>query len=608
MDFDVQTCFDDLVARVRAARRKMLGLAWLESLAMVLAGILLAAALLLFLDLRFRLSVAGRIALLAVAGAGLTALLVWRIAVPVARARRFSIHRLGVWMEERFPALESMIVTVLDLHPQLGQPATETRQGLLPLALKSAHRGTVGVDFRQAISSRRALCLSGAALVLLAGAVLFAVFHGDVLRAGILRFTGLRREMRQARAHVSLKANVLETDTVHILDGSDGADAAVISGSGVEIQVIGKTSFPAPLVLLTRAEGETSFASREFAVSATNFIAIPSVTNNTEFFFRLASATTGLFRVRATSYPRIQNVQLRLRLPDYTAVKPQFLPSTDGNIQALFRSDAEVTIQADKPLQRATATIYGQPMAGKVHGSRMTFHFLVTADGSYTVDLVDKDGFRCRQKYERTIKALQDQPPTVEVTTPDELTLTADQVGGVAVALSAQDDYGIEKIRLVYQVGCLPGVTPSKARSKEARRQEKKITPRRMVNMAFPCRFDELGLEVGETVDFHIEVEDTDTESGPHVAKSKGMRLVVVGREMRDWVQIEDEDRWPTDFVGLEGVKRATGLGRPGAAGLVTDVGEKPKDSSPLVSNAAEGAVPHALREVFAEYSDALNN
>lgn len=632
-------CYDDVTRRLGETKQRLVRVQLAESVAWVLGAFILTAALVLTVDHLLTLPPVGRIVLGGLGVVGLVIVVVWRGLVPLVRAVRLSTHQLSLVLEQHFPELESRIVTVTDLHSQLQAPVNEVRRGFLGLAILSAHQDTVSTRFCDAVSTRRMAQLSSCAGVLVVASIVFAIVNPDGLLSALRRFTGIFHEMRLAQAEVVLNVRIIETkDKVHRLRGARDFDAAAIRGSTAEVLVWGSTTVEAPVSMHVRVIGADEFSTGELPFPTSTVRALENdltgeqelcealkqaaargtvwraakarlanVRKDTELYFSLGAVRTRVHKVRATGYPKIENVQLRLVFPDYTRVRPQFIPATDGRIRALYKTKAEVTVRSDKPLRKGSLEIDGQRRAAKAYGRRASTSFTVVKDGTYSIEIVDEDGFRYEREFKDAIECLEDQDPTIEVYSQTELTLGASSVKGVAIRFRAQDDYGIDKVRLVYQIGHLPGIRPSKERAREPRSREEKLEPKRTVSKVFPCHFDELGLEIGELVKYHLEVDDTDTIRGPHTAKSETMTLVIIGRELQDWIELEDEDRWPTDFVGFEGSKRASGLGRPGVSALVTDAGEKPNESSPGVTNLVEGYVPHQLRNTFADYSNALN-
>jgi hypothetical protein len=608
-----------LESRIQATKQKLVKLRAIDSIAWAWIACALIAAVALGLDWVFELSVQARIA---IAG---TSILAWVVVLShrgiasLWKANRMPLTAVSVLLEDRIPDLESRIVTVNDLPKQALRAQNDRQMGFFSLAVESAYRDTEAHHFPDAISTDETKKLSAIAAGILTACVITAALNPSAFFAALGRYTHLLQEYRQIHALVSLTVEIEETDTVHVFEKSEGFDVAAIKGTAVSARIVAHSNVEVPLKLFSRPTGADEFLPIDLPDAAKEtqsgnassidgkYILLANVARDTEIYLKFGPQHSAVFKVRATQFPKIQNVQLRLRLPDYTKVKPQFIPTSDGNIRALYKSEVEVSVQSDKPLRRGFFTIYGKRVAVKGHGRRISTRFLVTADGAYQVEVADRDGFVCQEKLVCNINSLADQPPEVEVSAPDEVTLGKSNLGAVALRFRAQDDYGIEKIRLVYSVTRLPGVTLSTPRSPEPRRLERKLSPRQVVNMSLPCRFGDLGLEVGEIVTFHLEVEDTDIESGPHTARSKSMRIVVVGSELRDWIELEDEDRWPTDFVGFTGAKRATGIGRPGVKPLVKDAAEKPAESSAGVSNTVEGYIPPAFRQSFTDYSKALN-
>lgn len=597
--------YENLNHRLQDVKGKILLTRMVECTACgVIAGILGVAAVLL-LDGIFRLSLVSRFVIAVLGVVGFLVALVRGGMIPLIRSARLSTEDLSRNLEHHFPDIESRIVTVIDLVPRFERAESVSRKGFIYLAVQSAYRDTESIDFRESVSTSCAARLSGAVVAMLALCTIFYAVNPSWLQNAIGRYTGLIQEYREMHAIVTLHAEIIESETVHVVSGK--TEVAAIRGSDIRVKLQAESNVQMPVKLSLRAKGSEKFYTKELTQVGEETIALAKVDSDMEFYFSYGHEKTENFRIRATDYPKIKNIHLRLRFPDYTRVRPQFIPMSNGKVRALYMTEADVSVVADKPLGRGTFSIYGTRVGVKGHGRRVSTRFLVTKNGQYGIKIIDRDGFASQAPFERTIESLKDLAPTIEVYAPDEVTLGKTAVKGVAVRFRAQDDYGVEKVRLVYQLDVLPGVQLVAKRSEEIRKRERKITPRRVVSMTFPCRFDEMGLQIGEVVTYHLEVEDTDTESGPNVSKSKTMRLVVVGTELREWIELEDEDRWPTDFVGFTGAKRASGLGKPGVLPIVKDSAEKPNEKSAGVTNAMEGFVPAQLKKGFSDYSNSLN-
>ncbi|MFW6132504.1 MAG: DUF4175 family protein [Planctomycetota bacterium] len=567
--------------------------------ALTLAALGVDALLALSPEARLTLIVAG-----AAAVAGVT---LWRGAVPLIRTFCLSRGRLAHRIEAYFPDLESRLVTVLDL-PEAGPGDGAFARQMTTLAVRSAAREIDRTDLTRMVSLRVVKRQLQALLVVAVAVAAITAADPDGVLAGLGRFANIAHEMRLARATVTLRARVVESDTVHVLSGqAEPVAAAAIAGSDVTLSVDAASSVPAPLKLHRRGAGEESFSVTTMSADR-DAVTLKNVAEDTELYLSLGPEKTPLVTIEATDYPRIETVQVRYRFPRYTRMKPEFIPACDGNLRVLHMTEAEVTVVADKPLGSAVFEVYGKRVAARTHGRRATTRFLVTDDGAYALELTDRHRFAIQDDFRRSIESIPDRPPEVTVDSPDELLLTAEQARGVAVNLEAKDDYGAAAVRLMYEVSKLEDIRVDKQRDPGLRRKEHLLSsPRRLVKMEFPCGFGGLNLQVGEVVTYWIEVADADNETGPKVARSRKLRLVVVAEELKTWSEIEDEDRWPVSFRGLLADKQKGSGGIRGLRPKLVEMpGEKPRAVGEGVSDIAEGHIPQRFREGFSGYSSAV--
>lgn len=239
--------------------------------------------------------------------------------------------------------------------------------------------------------------------------------------------------------------------------------------------------------------------------------------------------------------PLVGDLDITLEYPLYAQREPLRLPTSSGDFRAMPGTTVTISTRALTPVT-AARIVFGDelgahesdatvpaPVEMTVAGDRLSASFTVTAAGAYRFLLEDGRSSRVEARPHR-IELEPDRAPVVELYAPaEELDVTS--LKRVELAYIAEDDYGIDKVELVWSQDGEGGrkelVLP------DAGRQPKSAQSKFLWDLA------DVTLEPGVRVAYHIEVTDNDTVLGPNVGKSRELYLRVFSPRERHEQNLE---------------------------------------------------------------------
>jgi uncharacterized protein YicC (UPF0701 family) len=222
-----------------------------------------------------------------------------------------------------------------------------------------------------------------------------------------------------------------------------------------------------------------------------------------------------------SSVPLVGDINIRLTPPAYARRPVQELPSTAGDFRALAGTRARITTSALEPSVAVSLLVERDGEESQIipvvdDGAGLAATVDVTGPARYRFQIETP---RHRHKIEaltHTIEIEPDQAPTVELYAPgDDLDVT--HMKRIELAYVAEDDLGLAKVELVWDVG-----------GKTERRTWATLPEgpgRAQGKMVWDLA--EVALPAGAQVSYHVEVSDTDTIDGPNLGRSRELRLRV---------------------------------------------------------------------------------
>jgi hypothetical protein len=258
---------------------------------------------------------------------------------------------------------------------------------------------------------------------------------------------------------------------------------------------------------------------------------ISNVQKSFRYRFVLNDGTGPDFSVTAKIAPVLEQLRIVQRYPAYTR-----LPETEmapGNLTLLAGSKVRIEGVATEALQEATLSLDGtdQVMPLKATGKEVSGEFTVPTEGlsGLTVSLRNLDGVTSRDDAHYPVELVRDQPPAVDLSSPEGNRLSVLLRTPVPVTYAARDDFGLKNVLLKYEV-----VRPASPAGEEPAMETGEIT------LAVPSGKEEEtvstwnlagqkpALTEGCTITYWIEATDNNEVTGPGVGSTPKKTLAIL--------------------------------------------------------------------------------
>lgn len=251
---------------------------------------------------------------------------------------------------------------------------------------------------------------------------------------------------------------------------------------------------------------------------------------------------TAATRAENPKYPVVGNLSLKLQPPAYTGLQADFQPFTTGNASVL--SGSEVTLQGYSLLGRAQHIDLIIEQTGEEtqirpmelsRSGRVVASLVASKSLTYTFRAKLDDGTIVESPTKHTIEVVPDKPPTIEILShKGELQVGTEDL--LELEFAANDDFGITGISRLHafldteeperQVLVIPELqnSPPQHQGKHT------------------LDLSALGLQPKDRVTLYLEATDNNTLTGPGVARSEALVLVVASPDDKH-MKLLDEQR-----------------------------------------------------------------
>ena len=476
----------DLLATIQRVRRR-----WRLALVLRGAAICTAAALILIgmsaLGFaQFGLTSSSILAIrIAVAVAAL-AVLVYAVALPMLR--RVSDARVALYIEEREPALQAVLISAID-------PANSEGGPIARALVERAAAQCRALDYGERIETQR-LQRNGFVFASVVAAVLIIIAAGP---------PPLRNAARTLVVSPAA-ADAASAMTIAVLPGNDtiarGADFAV------HAQLHGFASTEAELVLRA-ADGEwIRLPMAEGQKPGTFEAVLYDLAAATDYYIESDAVRSAAFRVDVAEAPYVSSIDLEYVYPAYTGMAARVVEN-GGDIVAPKGTTVRVTARPSARADRGRLRIDNSTLVamhatadGALEGA-----FRISKDGVYLVELPDVGGRLTNASAQYAITVLADEPPSVRIDKPGR-DVKVTSVDEVFVSAAAQDDYGVARLELVYSVN--GGAEQTRALTTRSAGRE--------VSGAHTLFLEEMSLQPGDIVSYFARATDNNAVDGAQTA------------------------------------------------------------------------------------------
>ncbi len=214
--------------------------------------------------------------------------------------------------------------------------------------------------------------------------------------------------------------------------------------------------------------------------------------------------------------PIVGDLSVTYLYPAYTNLPARVEEGTPGDLRGPKGTEIKLTARADRDVAQAFAVIDGTPVKLEASGAGnrlLSGNFTLSKPGHWRFRFADKKGRPVVEGPDRSIEVVADQPPQATIVDPHKSETEVDPAGKLPIVWSAQDDYGIGKVALVYQ------------RAGDAEQRVELAAPTssasaRRLNGTYAWEMSSLALREGDNVTFRVEVYDQDAIDGPQKGSS----------------------------------------------------------------------------------------
>lgn len=180
---------------------------------------------------------------------------------------------------------------------------------------------------------------------------------------------------------------------------------------------------------------------------------LDELSSETRYKVRFRDGESPVFKIAVTNRPMVTKIAYDIKYPEYTRIAPESVDENDGNIQALFGSEAALRVKANKSISKATLVLEeGEPIELARAGQHWETTFTVETPFAYTIALEDAEGAGNRNPMRYEVTPIADEKPFIRILFPAE-NLTASQDMQLPIQFAAIDDFGVRAVNLRYRVG-----------------------------------------------------------------------------------------------------------------------------------------------------------
>lgn len=435
---------------------------------------------------------------------GVVALVAPAILRLVGLLPRETVRTTALRIGTHYGAIQDELANVLDLSAD-EHPATD----LVESAFSRTAAVCAQADFSVIIDKRhhRKIILGSAIAGLSSLALVLLV--PQVSEALSRIFTHDRSYLPPAPFAISI---VAEPDTV--LRGANSTihiRATGIPPEQVILYVKGNSSSAfVPHVLQRDAKGAYTFVAQGLS-STTLFYA------SSAWLETLVSTDT--VGVTVIDRPLLRSFSGSVRPPSYTRLPGTTLSMGAADVTSLVGSTVSLAIESNKPLARAFVRIVGSGETSSdttrvqllVSGDKASGSFRISKNGSYSIEIVDREGLKNNDPLTASIVALTDASPMIALNEPRG-SVDVSEKATVRVSTSITDDYGFSSLKLYYRLIDSRYAQP-----------EKNFTsipiPLTSVEISQDVEYiwdlAKIGMTPDDTYEFYVEVADNDIVNGP---------------------------------------------------------------------------------------------
>lgn len=295
--------------------------------------------------------------------------------------------------------------------------------------------------------------------------------------------------------------------------------ATVIKGEDIHLAcVVSDSTYDKAVLLLENSEAMQSINLVKSSDDSFHY-RIPNIRSSFNYAFTVGKQSSNKFAITVIERPLLRSVQLKVEPPGYSKIKVFLLDENIGDVSALKGSRVTINGVANKKIRDAKIQFSGgksQNMTPKDH--HVAGAFKVIRDDVYSVWLQDDAGKTNVSPIQYKIRVIPDNYPLVQILSPEQdLDLGDDML--IPLVVEAEDDFGISRIRLAYQILAGGEGEPDSSRFSFSDIQGFSVNDEQ-VRVAVNWDLSTAEMYPTDVLVYYVQVFDNDDISGPKSARS----------------------------------------------------------------------------------------
>jgi len=306
----------------------------------------------------------------------------------------------------------------------------------------------------------------------------------------------------------------------------------------------------------------------------TFFYTFKNVKDSLTYFVSLQHNKSNKFLISVEDRPLLRSLKVNVIPPLYSRLQPYSLDENVGDITALKGTKINISGYANKKLQSASIKFTsGKKLDIGIKNRDLKTEFTIQRDDAYFFEMVDEFEYKSDNPITYNIKVIPDQFPIIQIIQPGKDIDLGDDMT-IPLLMVAQDDYGLSKMQIAYQV--IPQDEEQYDSTRFVFQELEGIDyGKDLLRVALNWDLSSSELLPTDVVVYFVEVYDNDQVSGPKKGRSKVYRARFPSmyelyqeiastqdetiREMEDIYDRGQELQQKLDELSLE-MKRATEL------------------------------------------------
>jgi hypothetical protein len=486
---------EGLSRKLRAIRRRALGLALARAAILAAAALLGCMAVAMIIDWFFAwLHPFPRYAALFVT---LTFVLVL---VLIHRPRRRTIIGTAREVDEAVPQLEERWSTVTELSQTKDSPEVRGSETMIKRVASEADVAANAITPETLVSSQPVIHAARWLSAAVAALVIFFVINFTEANLLLQRFWMPDKNISLTQITAS------------------PANTWVPKGEPLVLNAALKGRVPRERPTLFVEGGRPTRMTAKPASAGTFTYSVEDVSDSFGYRIRAGDGQTPWLSITAVDRPRIAEVKLKVSPPSYSKLPVDEQNALPQVVRILEGSALQVSFRADQPLERMSLDLGNGQSHQLTAGGDNWYHFTAHPTNSFSFAAAAWNRFNLdnRTKPFCRVTVYEDLAPTVKILEPSDniAVLPGEKVD---VSFEAADDFGVAKAELTLETTKADGETNLVKIPIELEAQAGKKQLRKHVQIDTK----ELGLKHGDQLSYTVQVTDTKETPSSASAESK---------------------------------------------------------------------------------------